>query len=366
MIRTKKIIKVSVVGIITNLALTIFKAFLGIITGSIAISVDALNNLTDAISSLITIIGTKLASKQADYEHPYGHGRIEYFTSVVIGIIIFVVGVTAFKESVVKIIAKSEITYTYITFIILSLTIITKYCLSKYFVKSGNNLNSLSLIASGKDALVDVFISLSTLISALINYFFHISIEGYIGLIIALFIIKTAYGVVKDTINYIIGNRVDYTLIKKIREMVSSYPEVLGVYDLVFHNYGPNIIIGTFNIGVRDDMMAREIHILTKKIIYDIYHDFGVNVTIGVYALNDKKKYLKIENNLKEIVKKYREIKEVHGFFVDYENNTIYFDLTVDFSCRDKRKIKDLVISDLNSKYPKYKYYVVIDNDMSD
>ena len=207
--RDKKIIKVSIFGIIVNIILVIFKAVIGLIVNSIAIILDAVNNLSDALSSIITIIGTKLSSNRPDKKHPYGYGRIEYFSSVIIAVIVLVAGLTSLKESIEKIIHPEPAAYSVISLVIVIVAVFVKFFFGRYVKKQGEKLNSGSLVASGTDAISDSILSLSTFVAAIISMSFHISLEGYLGVIISLFILKSAYEILKETVNDMIGVRAD-------------------------------------------------------------------------------------------------------------------------------------------------------------
>lgn len=364
--RTKKIVKISFLGILVNLILVAFKAVVGLITNSIAIILDAVNNLSDAFSSIITIIGTKLSNKRPDKKHPYGYGRIEYFSSVIIAIIVLLAGVTALKESIIKIIEPTKATYTITSLIIITVAIFVKFFFGKYVKKEGEKLNSGSLIASGTDAISDSFLSLSTLIGAIISLTINISLEGYLGAIISIFIIKSAIEILKDTINDMIGVRADSNLTKKLKNKISSYDKVLGVYDLTLHNYGPNKIIATAHIQVNDDLNAREIHRITRKITLDVFEKFGIILTLGIYASNNQGEYKEIQKYIKEITKNYKNITQIHGFYVDEENQNISFDIIFNFDELEQNKIINEITTNLKEKYPKYDYNIIIDTDFSD
>ena len=364
--RNKTIIKTSIFGIIVNIFLVIFKSIVGLMANSIAIILDAVNNLTDVLSSLITIIGTKFANKAPDKKHPYGHGRIEYFTSVIIGVIILFAGITAAKESIEKIIVPDQTDYSIASLIIIAVAVFVKYVFGNYVKKIGNKVNSQSLVASGQDALMDSILSFTTLLGAIINFIWNFSLEGYLGIIISVFIIKTSIEILRTAVNSMLGERADSDLSKKIKEDVLTFDEVQGVYDLNIHNYGPSNIVASLHIQVRNDMTAEEIHILTREIIYKIYGDFGITLTIGIYAANDKGEFGEIKEELEKIVKMYKEVLQVHGFYVDKSKNNVFFDLIIDFSAKDKNIIKNEIVEKLKEKYPKYNYNVIIDSDITD
>ena len=364
--RNKEIIKVSIQGIVVNVILVIFKTIIGIVTNSIAIILDAVNNLSDTLSSTITIVGMKLSSKKPDKEHPYGHGRIEYISSVLIAMIILIAGVTSLKESVMKVIEKQEAQYTIPSIIIVFVGVFVKFFFGNYVKKKGKELNSGSLVASGIDAISDSVISLSTFIATIVSFVWHISIEGYLGIVISVLIIKTAFEILKDSINEVIGIRADSDTTNKICERILKYPEVQGVFDLTIHNYGPNKIIATAHIQVDDEMRAKEIHRLTRTILMDMYNEFGIIITIGIYASNDKGVYKEIQDYLNKIVVQYEHIIQLHGFYVDEEQKNISFDIIFSFDENNQEKIVDEIKSKLKEKYPEYDYNVIIDLDFSD
>ena len=364
--RDKQIIKVSLYGILTNIALVIFKSIVWFLANSIAIVLDAVNNLSDVISSLVTIIWIKLSNKKPDKEHPFWHGRIEYFSSVIIAVIILIAWIMALKESVEKIINPAETNYTITTLIVVTAAIFAKFFLWRYVKSQWKKLNSWSLIASGVDALNDSLISLSTLIAALISIFFGVWIEWFIWVIISIFILKAGIEILKDTIKEIIWTRADPELVKKLRSKIQSYEWVLGVYDMMLHNYGPNKIIGTAHIQVNDDMTSKEIHRLTRNIQVWVYSEFGIIITIWIYATNDEWEFWEIQKELNQIIRNYENIIQMHGFYVDDSTNNISFDLIFDFKEEHPEKIVRKIKKEIKGKFPKYTYNVIIDTDVSE
>ena len=365
--RDRIIIKTGILGIVVNLILVIFKTIIGLLANSIAIILDAVNNLSDALSSIITIVGTKLAAKKPDKKHPLGHGRIEYFASVIIAVIVLVAGATALKESVEKTIHPVHATYTIYSIIIVAVAVVVKFLFGRYIKKIGNSVNSKSLIAAGIDSMFDSVLSLSTLIAAIISVLFNISLEGPLGIVLSLIIIKSSIGILKETIDDMIGVRTDAELAKDLRRLINSFDDVYGTYDLNLNNYGPNKIIGSAHIEVPDEMTAKEIHKLTKNISYKVFEKFGIILTLGVYASNTSDKEGKaIKKELESIVKKHKHILQVHGFYFDKEEKSVYFDLIIDFEEEHPNTLKRKVVDELKKKYPKYNYIVVIDADLSD
>lgn len=361
--RQDKIIRTSIIGIIVNLILVAFKATIGILVNSIAITLDAVNNLTDALSSIITIIGTKLSKKAPDKNHPYGYGRIEYFSSVIIAAIVLWAGITALQESWPKIFNPDATSYTTVSLIIIAVAVVVKFVLGHYVKGVGEDINSQALVASGSDAFFDGILSLSTLIAAIISIFFNISLEGILGVIISIVIIKASIDMLKETLDSLIGARVDSELASKIKSSVEEVDGVYGAYDLSLHNYGPEEMVGSVHIEIDDDLTAQEIHTLTREITYKVYKEFSIALTIGIYARNDKFDY--IRKDLDDIISEYEEILQVHGFYVYEEQKLVSFDIIVDFDA-DRNKVKEEVYRKLKEKHPEFNYIIIDDYDVSD
>ena len=364
--RNKQIIKISIEGIVVNIILVIFKAIVGLVVNSIAIILDAVNNLSDAASSLITIVGAKLSLKRPNKKHPYGYGRIEYFSSIIIAIIILFAGITSFKESFAKIINPEPALYSIVSLIIIIVAVFVKFFFGRYVKGQGEKLNSSSLVASGIDAISDSFLSLSTFIAAIISMIWHISLEGYLGVFISLIILKSAYEILKDTVNDMIGTRADAELTKKIKEEVASFAEVKGVYDLNIHNYGPNKIVGSAHIQVDDNLNVRDIHRLTRRIEVDVYEKMGIILTIGIYASNEVGEYKDIKSHIDKLLKNYKNILSMHGFYVDQEYKLISFDLIFSFDEDHPEEKVAEIVNKLKSDFKDYEFNIILDTDISD
>ena len=356
--RERKIVQTSLIGIAANILLVIFKALVGFLSGSIAIILDAVNNLSDALSSVITIIGTRLANRKPDKKHPYGHGRIEYLTGVLIAVIVLLAGVASLRESVVKIFQPDETKYGVETFIILIAAIAAKLAMGKYVKGVGNKIKSGALIASGSDALFDAILTVGALIAAIVKFVWDLSIEGIVGSLISVF------EMLIETLNGIIGTRFDKDLTRDFKNKILSFPNVLGVYDVILHSYGPSQIIGSAHIEVPDQMTAREIHRLTRSISAEIYTDFGIILTVGIYASNDQDPEVRaLKEDVERIIGSHPEILQMHGFYL--ENNTVTFDLIVDFAA-DAEKTRAEILESLKSAFPEYTFSIILDADYSD
>ena len=270
--RRKRIIGVSITGIVTNLLLGALKAVLGILSGSIALVSDALNNITDSSSSLITIIGTKLAGKAPDKQHPFGHGRTEYLTSLLIGGIVFITGFQSLISSIKAIFNREEMSTSIVTAIIIIATIVAKIVLGTFTENSGKKYNSGALIASGADAKNDAIVSLVTLISTLIYMFTKISVDGIAGVIISVFILKTAYEVLSDTVKKILGERVDGEMVRGIKEIARNTEGVINCFDLILNDYGPDFYTGSINVEIEDNRSIGEMYPILHEAQTKIYN----------------------------------------------------------------------------------------------
>lgn len=365
--RSNQIVKVSVIGIITNLILVGFKAFVGFVSGAISIIMDAINNLSDAGSSIVTIIGTKLANKKPTKKHPYGYGRIEYLTSLVIASIILVTGFTSIVESIKKIIEPTKANYDVVSIVIVSVAIIVKIVLGLFTKKKGKELNSDSLVGSGNDAMFDAIISSSTLVGIIVSLAFNVSIEGILGILISVFIVKAGVEILISSVSGLIGTRVDSETTIKIKQTVNEFEGVNGAYDLILNKYGPEKIIGAIHIEVNDDMTAKEIHALTHAIQTKIYQEFGIFLTVGIYAsIDDESEYSKIKQDLFNVVKQYENVIQTHGFYVDSNTDIVTFDIVVSFKEKNPELIKQEIESKMKELYPDYQFFANIDADYSD
>ena len=366
--REKIIVRTSVIGIVANVFLAAFKAVVGIISNSIAIVLDAVNNISDALSSLITIIGTKLAAKEPDKNHPFGYGRIEYLSAMIISLIVFYAGITSFIESVKKIIHPETPEYTTTSLIIVAVAVLVKILLGRYVQSVGNRVNSDSLVNSGKDALLDSIISASTLLAAVIYLIFGISLEAWLGAIISLIIIKSGYEMLKDTISQILGERNDPELARNIKKTVVSFPGVNGAYDLVLNNYGPDAWNGSIHIEVPDTYSADQLDQLIREIQLKVYNEHHVVLTaIGVYSINTKdQEAIEIEKKVRKIVFSHENVRQMHGFYLMKDRKTMRFDLVISFDAADRKAEFDEVISDVQKAFPDYKLQAALDTDYSE
>jgi len=363
--RSSIIIRTSIIGILANIFLATFKAIVGLLSNSIAIVLDAVNNLSDALSSVITIIGTKLAGREADKKHPFGYGRVEYLSSLMIAIIVLYAGITSLVESVKKIIKPETPDYSNLSLIIVGVAIFVKIGLGLFVKKTGDKVNSDSLVNSGKDALLDSVISSATLIAAFIYIIGGISLEAYLGAVISLVIIKAGIEMLSETVSKILGEPGDVELLMGIKKTVNSFPEVKGAYDLVLHNYGPDTYNGSIHIALDDNCPISRLDELTRQIMDAVYTKHKVILTaVGIYSINTKDEDVNaLRKEIEKLVLSHEHTKQIHGFYYNKDEKNIRFDVVVSFDAQSRKAVFAEVLEDLNAKYPDFEFTVAMDMD---
>ena len=366
--REKTIVKTSIISICANLMLVGFKATVGLLSNSIAIITDAVNNLSDALSSIITIVGTKLAGKAPDKKHPYGYGRIEYITTFVVSAIVLYAGITALVESIKKIFTPEEVSYDVFTLIVLAAGIIIKFILGLYVKNKGHKAKSDSLVASGVDAFNDAILSISVLVSTIIYMIFHINIEAYIGVLVSIYIIKTGIELIKESVDNVLETRIESNFAKSIKEEVLKEENVKGVFDLILNNYGPDKYLGSVHIEVPDTMTVAEIDKISRNITKRIQKRFGVILhTIGVYSINTKDSdIIEAKKKVESIVFGHKEITQMHGFYLDTKDKILSFDIIMDFKAKDREKIYRHIYDEIRKEFNDHKINITLDFDISD
>ena len=366
--REAMIVRTSILGILANTFLAAFKAAVGLLSHSIAVTLDAVNNLSDAASSLITIVGTKLAGREPDKKHPFGHGRVEYLTSMLISTLVLYAGLTSFVESVKKIIRPDTPEYTPAGLTILVVAALVKFFLGRYVRAVGKRVDSDSLVNSGEDAAMDSLISASTLVAAAVYLLFRVSLEAWLGAAISLVIIRSGVEMLREAISRILGERPTPELVRGIRKTVCEFPGVSGAYDMVLHNYGPDTFQGSLHIEVPDTCSANQLDDLIREITLCVYQKHHVILTaIGVYSLNTHDEHaIQMRETLKKAVLACPYVLQMHGFYLKEEEKRIRFDVVVSFDAPDRkeafRKVKDTV----SAMYPDYTFQLSIDSDFSE
>lgn len=366
--RNREIVKTSVIGILANVLLAAFKAVIGAVSGSIAITLDAVNNLSDAASSVITIVGTKLAGRQPDRKHPFGYGRIEYLSAMIISVIVLYAGVTSLRESIEKIIHPEAPDYSAVALVIVAAGVLVKILLGRYVERVGKKVNSDSLVNSGKDATLDSVISASTLAAAVIFILTGVSLESWLGAVISVVIIRSGIEMLSETLSEILGERADRALAKGIRKTVMSVPGVNGVYDLVLNNYGPDNYNGSLHIEVPDTCDANQIDGLIRKITADVFLQHQVVLTaVSVYSMNTQDpEVVGIREKIRKIVMAEPYVLQMHGFYLEKKEKRIRFDLVVSFDSPDRPATWKSAVEKVRQAYPDYDIAAVMDTDFAE
>ena len=364
--RNQVIIRTSVIGILTNLFLVAFKAAVGILSNSIAVILDAVNNLSDALSSVITIVGTKLSGRLPDRKHPLGYGRIEYLSAMIVSGIVLYAGLTSAVESVKKIIHPEKPDYSAVSLVIIAVAVAVKVILGRYVKAQGKKVNSGSLVASGSDAMNDAILSASVLASAIIFKLTGLSLEPFVGLVISVFIIKAGVEMMRETLDQILGTRADREVTDRIKALLTAEPEVRGAYDLVLHNYGPDKNLASVHLELPDTMTVREVDRLTRKLEARVYRETGVILTgVGLYAFNTSDdEAARLQNDVRERVLAHDWAVQFHGFYVDTEAKEMQFDVVMSFDILPREGLKTLY-EEMRRAYPDYKITIAPDVDVS-
>ena len=332
----------STVGIVCNIILFVSKFIIGTIANSVAIISDAFNNLTDCLSCIITMFGYNLASKPADKEHPFGHGRMEYFTSLIIAVFIIIVGFEFFKTSLSRIFNKEEMDVTYFTIIVLVLSILLKFWMYLFNKKMATIFNNQAMMATSYDSLSDAMTTSITLIGSIISLFTSFPIDGVIGLIVSGLIIKTAISIIKDTLDELLGKPADKETTQQLLDIVMSHQGILGVHDLMIHNYGPNNMIASLHAEVDAKQNVLEAHDTIDNIEKEIFEKMKIMTTIHLDPIETDNIQL---NQYKTIVSKVLNEIDPELSFHDFRmvigqtHTNLIFDVIISDKYRDKNQM---------------------------
>ncbi|MBU3209565.1 cation diffusion facilitator family transporter [Clostridium algidicarnis] len=361
-----------IIGIIINSLLFAIKLSIGLIVGSIAVTADAFNNLSDAASSLITILGFKLSSLPADEEHPFGHGRLEYISGLIVAFMVMMVGIQFIKSSFQRIINPEVVSFETVPFILLLVSILFKIWLSRFNKLIGKRINSSALKAASIDALGDVVTSSTVALSLLLSNWISFPIDGYIGVIVSLIILYSGYSLIKDTLSPLLGESPDEKLVSNIKESVLSYNEISGVHDLIIHNYGPGKAMASIHAEVPSTSSIVKIHEIIDKAEKEVSEKFNIHLVIHTDPICvDDKEILKTQDELQSILNKIGVIKSMHDFRVvgEGDHKNLIFDIVVDSSKRGKEitdsELIDMISMNVKKLSPYYNCVITIDNDFT-
>lgn len=353
-----------ILGIICNIILFIIKLVIGIITGSMAITADAFNNLSDTGSSIVTVIGTKLGSASADKEHPFGHGRYEYIASLIVSFIIVIVGFELLKSSFIKIISPQKISLSFLPAIILILTLIVKIWMFSYNRYMGKKINSNLLMAAAYDSRNDVLTTLAVIISAVVDSFIPFSIDGYSGTLISLYIMYSGYRISKDTIGIILGTQPDKALYDNINNIILENDIITGVHDLVIHDYGPGRIMASVHAEVPADCDIIKIHDIIDTAESRIEKELNVHTVIHMDpVISDCEKTSKLKAVILNCLNEINSSMSIHDFKVSESSKKInvFFDLCIPSDIDNEDEIIEKLKIRLKEIDKRYNLIVKID-----
>ena len=358
----------SIVGIICNLLLSIIKIAVGTISGSVSILADGFNNLSDMGSSVITMIGIKLANRPADKEHPFGHGRIEYLSALIVAFMVMFVGIQFIKSSIDRIMNPVPISFEIIPFILLMLSLLVKFWLSRFNKYVGEKINSSALKAASVDALGDVFTSSCVLISFVAAKFTTLPIDGYVGVIVSGAILYAGYSLVRDTISPLLGEAPDEELVNAIKEGVLSYDNIIGVHDLIIHNYGVGKCMASIHAEIPSNIDLITIHEIIDTAEREISQNLNIYLVIHMdpMCIHDEK-INALKDKVENIIKKYEAVKSMHDFRITEGENkiNIIFDIVVDahdINTNEKEEeLESKITEDIKKLNPLYNCVITVD-----
>ena len=361
--RDAEIVRASAVGIAANVVLAAFKALAGAAAGSMAMVLDAVNNLSDALSSVITIAGTKLAARKPDKKHPLGYGRVEYLTSMSISAIVLYAGVTAFVEAVKGILHPTEPAYSPVALAVIAVSVAAKLALGRYVKGVGRRVGSGSLAASAQDAVNDALLSAAVLLSALLFLFAHVNLEAWVSVVISVFIIKAGVEMLRDSADEVLGKRLAPETARAIRQTVCEDEDVMGAYDLILHSYGPEKLIGSLHVEVADTMSATQIDRMERRIAERVLEKHGVLLAgIGIYSYDHSSDDMR--DRIFEIVRRHDGVLQIHGFFADEARKRAGFDLVLDYALKDRQETFRTICEEVRAAFPDYAMQITMDIDI--
>lgn len=354
----------SILGIITNLFVALVKVIFGLLASSIAILSEGVNNAADALTSVITLVGTKLASKKRDAKHPFGYGRIEYLTSLIISIFILISGFEVFKDSVERIFKPEQLNISIVSLVVVLISAVIKYALGTYSISKGKSVGSDTLVALGEDSRNDSFVSTVTIITSVLFLLTGLSLDAYAGLFISILILKTGYEILSKTVSSLLGEPADRELANKIYQQVRSTDGVINAVDMILHNYGPEAYTGSVNVEMDHKMSVGDIYERLHDLQLRILQEYNVAMVFGVYAVDkDSKESKKLHKQIADYVKNHEHIKSYHAIYFDKNNNRIYCDLVCDYEADDLGLIQKDFTAYLQELYPDRQIAVNIDTD---
>ncbi len=360
----------SITGIICNVFLFITKYAAGVISGSVSIISDAFNNLSDCASCMVALLGGLLASKPADKNHPFGHGRIEYLSAMIIAVFIMLMGFELLSDSVSKIISPQAVKPSVVVFIILAFSIAVKLWMALFNTHLGKTINSSVILAAAKDSKSDIIATSAALISLLTSYFTSLPIDGIAGAAVSVFILKSGFDIIRDTIDDLLGKPESAETAEAINKLIMSNEKVLGVHDLMIHKYGPGSSFGSCHVEIDGNENFCAVHELVDHIEKQIEKEMKINMTIHMDPVDTENSALRSYKEFtKELLIGLDKKLTLHDFRVSKNESCTYinFDLVVPFNCGYKNEqLQSIITKELSDIDPLCKVEITFDRDMTD
>lgn len=354
----------SLLGIIVNILMASIKVIIGLLSSSIAIISEGVNNASDVLTALLTLIGTKLAGKHPDEKHPFGYGRIEYLTSLVVSVLILITGIEMLESSIKLIFSPGELSISYVTLVIVALSAVVKYFYGVYAVKMGKKASSGALEAVGMESKNDSFVSILTIVSALAFLIFHVSIDAYVGAITSLLIIKAGYEVLRDTISELIGRPGEEELAEKLYKEIRSTDGIINAVDMMLHNYGPEAWSGSVNVEIDHNKTVGDFYQFIHELQLRIMREYNVVMVFGVYAVDNDHEYTKeLRNKIATYIREKENVKSFHAVYLEPGTDRLYCDLVVDYNLRDWDELREDFGNYMKELYPDKELILTIETD---
>lgn len=351
-------------GILVNLLIAGTKVIIGILTSSIAIVSEGANNASDALTAVITLVGTKLSSKHPDKEHPFGYGRIEYLTSLVIAVLILVTGVEMLTGSIDGIIHPVELKVSVGSLIIIAVSAVVKYLLGAYTKKVGKKVGSGALVGTGADSMNDSFASLITIAASLVFLIFHKSLDAYAGIITSLLILKAGYEVLKETVSELLGRPGEKELAAQLYKEIRAEDGIINAADMMLHNYGPDRYSGSVNVEIDHEKIVGDVYQFLHALQLRIMHEYKVTMVFGIYAVdNDHEESKKIRTDVAAYVRGHEHVRSFHALYLEEETDNIYCDLVVDYELKDWDGLRTDFLGYMKEKYPENEVVLTIETE---
>lgn len=358
------ILTTSGLGVIVNILCSVLKIVIGMAVSSIAVVSEGLNNAADAASSLLTILGTKLAGKHPTEKHPFGYGRVEYLTSLIIAGLILYTGIESLTGAVDGILHPYEMELSYLITGIIAVSAVIKLFLGTYMIRQGQCIDSGSLVAVGKECRADCVVSVVTILATLVYLLFDLSLDAYAAVVTSLFIIKAGAEVLRDTVSELLGKPGDKALAQELYRVIRENPLVLNAADMMLHNYGPDAYSGSVNIEIDCGKTVEEVYSNIHALQLRIMHEYHVTMVFGIYAVNNDRETLKeLREYIARFVREQEHVRSFHALYIDPKNSDIYCDLVVDYSLRDWDALEEDFRAYMHEKYPENRLEVVIETE---